>query len=58
LRLSEAKGMVINMKGKVVVLGSFVADLMGRAPHLPAHGETVKGSVFKIGPGVRGQIRP
>ena len=29
-------------------------DLMARAPHLPATGETVKGSVFEIGPGGKG----
>ena len=27
---------------------------MGRTPHLPAAGETVKGTVFKMGPGGRG----
>lgn len=40
--------------GKVVVFGSFVVDLMARSPHLPAPGETVKGSVFKMGPGGKG----
>ena len=30
------------MKKKVLVFGSFVVDLMGRTPHLPAPGETVK----------------
>lgn len=39
---------------KVTVLGSFVVDLMGRAPHLPVPGETVKGSIFKMGPGGKG----
>lgn len=39
---------------KVTVLGSFVVDLMGRTPHLPTAGETVKGSVFKLGPGGKG----
>lgn len=42
------------MGKKVVVFGSFVVDLMGRTPHLPAAGETVKGSVFKMGPGGKG----
>lgn len=37
--------------GKVVVFGSFVVDLMARSPHLPVSGETVKGSMFKMGPG-------
>lgn len=39
---------------KVAVFGSFVVDLMGRTPHLPVPGETVKGSVFKMGPGGKG----
>lgn len=41
-------------KAKITVMGSFVVDLMGRAPHLPVKGETVKGSTFKIGPGGKG----
>lgn len=40
--------------GKVAVFGSFVVDLMGRTPHLPVPGETVKGSMFKMGPGGKG----
>lgn len=39
---------------KITVLGSFVVDLAGRAPHLPVTGETVKGSSFKMGPGGKG----
>jgi ribokinase len=39
---------------QIVVMGSFVVDLMGRAPHLPVNGETVKGGGFKIGPGGKG----
>ncbi len=39
---------------KVTVFGSFVVDLMARSPHLPVPGETVKGSVFKMGPGGKG----
>lgn len=35
-------------------MGSFIVDLMARAPHLPEHGETVKGSHFQIGPGGKG----
>lgn len=42
------------MKGKTLVFGSFVVDLMARAPHLPVPGETVKGSRFKMGPGGKG----
>ncbi|NLI90140.1 MAG: ribokinase [Epulopiscium sp.] len=42
------------MKEKVTVFGSFVVDLMGRTPHLPVPGETVKGSMFKMGPGGKG----
>lgn len=41
-------------KGKVSILGSFIVDLMMRAPHLPIPGETIKGTVFKIGPGGKG----
>lgn len=41
-------------QGKVFVLGSFVVDLMCRTPHLPAHGETVFGGPFKLGPGGKG----
>ncbi len=39
---------------KITVMGSFVVDVMARGPHLPRPGETVKGSVFKIGPGGKG----
>ncbi|MEM1485625.1 ribokinase [Oscillospiraceae bacterium PP1C4] len=42
------------MKKKVTVFGSFVVDLMARTPHLPVPGETVKGSMFKMGPGGKG----
>ncbi len=42
------------VKGKVCVLGSFIVDLMMRAPRLPVPGETVKGTIFKIGPGGKG----
>lgn len=42
------------MGKKITVLGSFVVDLMGRAPHIPAPAETVKGSFFKMGPGGKG----
>lgn len=39
---------------KIVVFGSFVVDLMGRGPHLPVPGETVKSGFFKMGPGGKG----
>lgn len=42
------------MKPHVTVMGSFIVDLMARAPRLPVHGETVKGSHFQIGPGGKG----
>ncbi len=42
------------MKGKTLVFGSFVVDLMARSPHLPVPGETIKGSHFKMGPGGKG----
>lgn len=42
------------MRKKITVFGSFVVDLMGRTPHLPVPGETVKGSMFKMGAGGKG----
>lgn len=39
---------------KVCVMGSFIVDLMMRAPKLPVPGETIKGTIFKIGPGGKG----
>jgi len=39
---------------RVAVMGSFVADLAFRTPHLPAWGETVLGSSFRLGPGGKG----
>ncbi len=42
------------MSNKVMVFGSFVVDLMARAPHLPAPSQTVKGSLFKMGAGGKG----
>jgi len=41
-------------KSKIVVFGSFVVDLTSWAKHLAIPGETVKGSVFKMGPGGKG----
>ncbi len=42
------------MGKKVTIFGSFVVDLMSRTPHLPKPGETVKGSIFMMGPGGKG----
>lgn len=42
------------MKKKIVMFGSYVADLTGTAEHLPSAGETVFGERFKIGPGGKG----
>ena len=42
------------MAQKVTVFGSFVVDLMARAPRLPVPGETVRGSFFKQGAGGKG----
>ncbi len=39
---------------KITVFGSFVVDLMARASHLPVPGETVKSSMFQMGPGGKG----
>jgi ribokinase len=38
----------------VTIMGSFVADLAFRTPHLPAWGQTVLGSEFRLGPGGKG----
>lgn len=46
--------MEVFMSNKITVFGSFVVDLMARTPHLPVPGETVKGSMFKMGPGGKG----
>ena len=42
------------MTRRVTIIGSFVVDLMARSPHIPVQGETVKGSLFKMGPGGKG----
>jgi ribokinase len=42
------------MKARILVMGSFVADLMGRGPKIPGIGETIKGDFFRIGPGGKG----
>lgn len=39
---------------KITVFGSFAVDLMGRSEHIPVVGETVKGHLFKMGPGGKG----
>jgi len=38
----------------ITVMGSFVADLAFRTPALPAWGQTIMGSDFRIGPGGKG----
>ncbi len=40
--------------GKVIGPGSLIVDLTGYAPRLPVGGETVVGSLFKLGPGGKG----
>jgi ribokinase len=42
------------MAKKIVVLGSFVADVAFRAARLPGWGETLMGSNFALGPGGKG----
>ena len=42
------------MRKKIVVLGSYVADVAFRAERLPAWGETLMGSGFALGPGGKG----
>lgn len=41
-------------KGRVVVMGSYVADVAFRTEKLPAWGETYMGTGFKLGPGGKG----
>jgi len=41
-------------EGGVTILGIFVADLAFRAGRMPAIGETIAGSGFKMGPGGKG----
>jgi ribokinase len=41
-------------EGRVTILGIFVADLAFRAGRMPAIGETIAGSGFKMGPGGKG----
>ena len=41
-------------QGGVAILGIFVADLAFRAGRMPAIGETIVGSGFKMGPGGKG----
>jgi len=41
-------------KESITVLGSFVADLAFRTKKVPAWGETIMGSDFKLGPGGKG----
>lgn len=38
----------------IIVVGSYVVDLMSRTPHIPSAGETVLGGPFKMGPGGKG----
>ena len=42
------------MEDRIVVLGSYVADVAFRTPRLPAWGETVMGSALQLGPGGKG----
>jgi len=42
------------MAKKILVLGSFVADVAFRAARLPGWGETLMGSAFALGPGGKG----
>jgi ribokinase len=44
----------VHIMSKIVVVGSYVVDLMSRTPHLPKPGETVLGGPFKMGPGGKG----
>ncbi|MFL5259850.1 MAG: ribokinase [Hyphomicrobiales bacterium] len=44
----------MDRSGTVAILGIFVADLAFRAGRMPAIGETIAGSDFKVGPGGKG----
>lgn len=39
---------------KIIGPGSLIVDITGFAPHLPALGETVKGTTLRMGPGGKG----
>ncbi|MDD4773381.1 MAG: ribokinase [Eubacteriales bacterium] len=41
-------------KAKIVVVGSFIADITSFVPRFPREGETVIGSMLKTGPGGKG----
>src|SRR5579864_7188501 len=41
-------------KADIAIVGSFVADLAFRTKQLPAWGETILGSDFRLGPGGKG----
>jgi ribokinase len=53
MSFSPGKGENV-IRGKIVVFGSYINDFVGRGPDLPRPGETVKGTVFKMGPGGKG----
>ncbi len=42
------------MRGRIVILGVFVADTAYRAARMPRPGETLLGSEFRLGPGGKG----
>ncbi len=42
------------IRNKIVVVGSFIADLTSFTPKFPRDGETVIGTMLKIGPGGKG----
>jgi ribokinase len=42
------------MPGRITILGTFVADLAFRAGELPAWGQTILGTDFRLGPGGKG----
>ena len=39
---------------KILVIGSFMVDLMSKSPHLPKPGQTVMGGPFHMGAGGKG----
>lgn len=46
--------MGLNKKPRLVMIGSYMQDLMSKSPKLPMPGETVRGGPFFMGPGGKG----
>ncbi len=53
----EAGSNASNVQPNVVVVGSFMMDLIVRTERIPKEGETVIGKEFRARPGVRGPTK-